>query len=170
MKGFVSFYFILWLRFYCEEVLSVTSNRQRSTQGLMKECPTPESLWPLATVMNPAVNLGWMCPIEDGSGVLSERPAPCGPVGALLLTLPRPSAHRHFDNGTGRVTGCLGLGRVNHDVLIPLIQFRGPCCTSVVPCPFEVPKEWKREVVGSRFGRIFPNRNCTFCWILCCLW
>lgn len=58
MKGFVSFYFILWLRFYCEEVLSVASNWQRNTQGLMKECPIPESPWPLATAMNPAVNLG----------------------------------------------------------------------------------------------------------------
>lgn len=58
MKGFVSFYFILWLRFYCEEVLSVASNRQRSIQGLMKECPVPESLWPLAAAMNPAVTSG----------------------------------------------------------------------------------------------------------------
>lgn len=36
----------------------------------------------------------------------------------------------------------------------PLIQFRGHCCTSVVPFPFEVPEELKDEAaVVSCFGR-----------------
>lgn len=29
-------------------------------------------LWPFSTVMNPAVNLGQMCPVENGSGDFSE--------------------------------------------------------------------------------------------------
>lgn len=82
-----------------------------------------------------------MCPVEDGSGLLPECPAPCGPAGALLLTLPRSSAHQHFENWLERVTGGVGLGREDQDVLIALTQFRGQRCTSVVPCPFEVPKE-----------------------------
>lgn len=176
MKGFVSFYFILWLRLYCEEVLSVSSNRQWSIYTVLwRNYQVPGSLWPFATVINPAVNLGQMCPVEDGSGRGLLR------VPWSLLTCGSPAPDpamllhsRHFDNWLDMWVGILRLWRVNYNTWQPLIWFRG--LALYVFCPPSPLRYWKDEKERwwwrcYLWGEpCFPNGNCTFCWILCSLW
>lgn len=47
----------------------------RSDEGINQ---VPGILWPFSTVINPAVNLGQLCPSEDGSRVFSGCPGHLG--------------------------------------------------------------------------------------------
>lgn len=132
----------------------------RSDEGINQ---VPGILWPFSTVINPAVNLGQLCPSEDGSRVFSGCPGHCSPGEACLLTLPCSSVCWHFENWPDMWVGYEGW---NHNVLeaLDLVQ-RFSACTSFVPLsPLRYWKDWKGEVaVVSCLGRThFPHRNCTF--------
>lgn len=168
MTGFVSFYFILWLRFYFEDVLSLSSDRQWSVQVLWRNYQVPGAPWPFSTVVDPAVNLGQCVLLEMGVGSPPRAPAMVGLGEPVSRPCHAPQlAGTLMTDWTGRMS-ILGLWRMNHNVLKTLdLAQRLSAVRLSSPFPCEVLKGikerwwWWCRVLGQPY---FPSRNCTF-WL-----
>lgn len=112
---------------------------------LWRNYQVPGILWPFSTVINPAVNLGQLCPSENGSGVFSGDSGHCWPGGARLLMLPCSSACWHFENWLDMLVGSEGRTTTYWK---PLIRFRGLVLRRLLS-PFSL---WGTERIKKRGG------------------
>lgn len=137
----------------------------RSDEGINQ---VPGILWPFSTVINPAVNLGQLCPSEDGSRVFSGCPGHCSPGEACLLTLPCSSVCWHFENWPDMWVGYEGWTTMYWK---PLIWFRGLVLVRLLS-PFPLWGTERIEKASWRWCRVWGELTshieiALFCRILC---